>query len=327
MNAIVVESLGSPENLKYRDVEMPVMGPKQVLIRVKTTSVNFADIKARRGNKGQGAVPFIPGLEAAGVIEQVGADVTSLHKGQRVIAFPHNGSYAEYIVADENLTFAIPNGIGFDIAGACGIVSFLSYSLLVELARIQEGETVLIHAASGGVGTTAIQIAKIFGAGLVVGTVGSEAKKAAAVRVGADHVFCYEEEGFAENVNEITNGKGVNIILDSVGGEVTEQSMKCLARYGRLVIFGNSSGKYGQLETSDLHASCRSVLGFSLGTTRKERPEQLKRIAEKVLRLLENRRLQIEIGATFPLKDASLAHNWVESRKSTGKVLLKVENE
>lgn len=327
MKAVIVEKLGSPEHLKYTDIEMPVIHSNQVLIRVKTTSVNFADIKARRGNKGQGTVPFIPGLEAAGIIEQVGSAVTSLRPGQRVMAFPHNGSYAEYIAADENLTFALPDSIGYDIAGACGIVSILSYKLLADIAKLEKDETVLIHSASGGVGTTAIQIAKILGARQIIGTVGSEAKKSAALQIGADHVICYEEEGFAERVNEITNGKGANIILDSVGGDITGQSMQCLARYGRLVIFGNSCGQYCQIQTSDLHASCRSVLGFSFGTTRKEQPEQLSKTANEVFRLLENRLLQIKIGETFPLKDASLAHEWVESRQSTGKVSLVVDHE
>lgn len=326
MKAVIVDKFGSIENMKYADVEMPSINSNQILIRVQTTSVNFADIRARLGNKGQGKLPFILGLEASGIIEKIGNDVKSFYIGQRVLAFPHHGSYAEYVAADENLTFAIPDGIPFEIAGACGIVSFLSYKLLADIAKLQKGENILIHSASGGVGTTAIQIAKALGAKNIIGTVGNEEKIPTALNAGADHTICYANGEFAEKVNELTNGKGVDIILDSVGGDITAQSLKCLAPMGRLVIFGNSSGRYGQVKTNDLHASCRSVLGFSLGTIRKERPEILKDTAVQIFRLLENGQLDIKISARFPLSEASLAHQFVENRNSTGKVLLYLEN-
>lgn len=326
MKAILVEQFGSTENMRYVDVEIPSIGSKQVLIRVMATSVNFADVKARYGNKGQGKLPFIPGLEASGIIEQVGDEVASLAVGQRVMAFPHHGSYAEYIVADENLTFAIPDSIPFDVAGSCGIVSFLSYKLLADVANIQDQDQVLIHSASGGVGTTAIQVARALGAKTIIGTVGNESKVPVALEAGADHVICYTHENFAQRVNDITNGTGANIILDSIGGEITEQSINCLSRYGRLVVFGNSSGKYAQLQTSELHSSCRSVLGFSLGTTRKERPQVLKDTSLQVFRMLERGQIKLNISQKLPLKDAPLAHQFIESRNSTGKIVLYTEH-
>ncbi|MCG7380723.1 NADPH:quinone oxidoreductase family protein [Paenibacillus sp. ACRSA] len=326
MKAILVEEFGSTENMRYVDVEIPSIGSKQVLIRVMATSVNFADVKARYGNKGQGKIPFIPGLEASGIIEQVGDEVASLAVGQRVMAFPHHGSYAEYIVADENLTFAIPDSIPFDVAGSCGIVSFLSYKLLADVANIQDQDQVLIHSASGGVGTTAIQVARALGAKTIIGTVGNESKIPVALEAGADHVICYTHENFTQRVNDMTNGTGANIILDSIGGEITEQSMNCLSRYGRLVVFGNSSGKYAQLQASELHSSCRSVLGFSLGTTRKERPQVLKDTSLQVFRMLERGQIKLNISQKLPLKDAPLAHQFIESRNSTGKIVLYTEH-
>ena len=134
------------------------------------------------------------------------------------------GSYAEYVVAEENLTFIIPSAIGFDVAAACPTVSFLSYKLLADIARIEQGETIVIHSAAGGVGTTAIQLAKLLGASQIIGTVGDANKASVAINAGADHVICYEKENFADKVNELTDGKGVNIILDSLGGTITEQS-------------------------------------------------------------------------------------------------------
>ncbi|NTU20402.1 NADPH:quinone oxidoreductase family protein [Brevibacillus sp. HB1.2] len=322
MKAILVTELGGPETMKYTEVEMPTMSPTQVLIRVEMTSVNFADIKSRYGKKGAAKLPFIPGLDATGVIEQVGAEVQSLKVGQRVIAFPAKGSYAEYIVADESLTFVLPDHISTETAAACPVVSFTSYQLLAKVARIAKGETVLIHAAAGGIGTTAIQLAKLLGAGRVIGTVGNEAKAELALSAGADHVICNDREDFVEKVRELTDGAGADVILDSISGTVSERSLECLAWYGRLVHFGNASGEIGQIKTIDLHASCRSVLGFSFGTTRKLRPNLLQDTAKQVLEYLANGQLDIKIGKHFALEYAASAHAWVESRASTGKVLL-----
>ncbi|MGG1151658.1 quinone oxidoreductase family protein [Bacillus wiedmannii] len=326
MKAIIVTSFGGPEVMKYTDVDMPAISEDQVLIRVVATSINFADIKSRYGKKGNTALPFIPGIDAAGVVERVGSHVKNIYPGQRVIAFPQDGSYAEYVVANENLTFALPDEVDFQTAAACPIVSFTSYNLLANVARLQQDESVLIHAAAGGIGTTAIQIAKLLGAGTVIGTVGNEAKSNIALDAGADYVICRQDVDFVEKVNELTNGEGVDVILDSISGTVSERSLKCLAYYGRLVHFGNASGEIGNFQTKDLHASCRSILGFSFGTTRKKRPELLQKTANEVFRYLRDGRLKMKAAKSFPLQDAGEAHEWVESRKSTGKVILTVQS-
>lgn len=324
MKAIIITEFGNPEVMKYVDTDIPRIKPTQVLIEVVKTSVNYADVKARYGKKGSWKSPFIPGLDAAGVIVETGSEVQNLWVGQRVIAFPSEGSYSEYVVSEEMLTYEIPDNIDFDTAAACPIVSFLSHKMLHDIARIEHGETVLIHSAAGGVGTTAIQMAKLLGASKVIGTVGDEKKASVAIQAGADHVISYDNENFADQVNEFTDGQGVNIVLDSVAGVVTERSLLCLAPYGRLVQFGNSSGAAGIFKTSDLHASCRSVLGFSLGTTRKLRPQSLQDTAKQVLQYISEGKLKFEIAHRFPLKEAVQAHNLIESRKSTGKILLDV---
>lgn len=326
MKAIIVPKFGLPEVLIYTDMDIPTIKNDQVLIKVEKSSVNYADVKSRYGNKGNQTFPFIPGLDCAGVIVDIGKDVKDFKHGDRVIAFPSMGSYAEYVAADANLTYRLPDNIPFDIAAACPTVSFLSYKLIVDVARLERGETILIHSAAGGVGTTAIQMAKIFGAKKIIGTVGSKEKEAIALKAGADDVICYETEDFAKIVNEMTAGKGVDVVLDSVAGAITEKSLFCLAHYGRLVQFGNSSGKQGNFKTTDLHSSCRSVLGFSLGTTRKYRPEILINTAAQVLKLISEDSLKLHIGKQFPLKDAVLAHQLIESRQSTGKIVLDVSN-
>ncbi|HET7629377.1 MAG TPA: quinone oxidoreductase [Bacillales bacterium] len=324
MKAVVVSSYGGPEVLNYEEVAMPTPKADQVLIRVGGAAVNFADLKARYGNYHRGKQPpYIPGVDVAGTVEAVGSKVTAFREGQRVIAFPTTtGSYAEFTVANENLTFALPDGVPFDAAAACPIVAFTSYHLLSQVGRVQPGESVLIHAASGGVGTTAIQIAKILGARLVIGTVGSEEKKETAKLAGADIVINYREEDFVERVREVTNGTGADVILDSVAGDTGEKSLHCLAMYGRLVNFGNASGKPAQYQTDDLYPTCRAILGFSLGTTRKQRPELLRPTAEKVLTWIKDGRLKMMIGRKYALSDAKAAHKWMESRKNTGKVIL-----
>ncbi|AQQ52618.1 quinone oxidoreductase family protein [Planococcus lenghuensis] len=325
MKAVMVTEFGSADSMHYTEVDMPDVKAHDVLIRVEKTSVNFADIKSRYGKKGA-QIPFIPGLDAAGVIEKVGADVQALRAGQRVIAFPKHGSYAEFVLASEQLVFPIPDGLDINTAAACPTVSFLSHRLLTNIADLQQGESVLIHAAAGGVGTTAIQLAKLLGAGQVIGTVGSYDKVEIVRANGADHIINYRKEDFAAAVNELTNGQGVDVILDSVAGEITETSLECLAPYGRLVQFGNSGGRAGTIKTNDLHASCRSVLGFSLGTTRKKRPYLLKETATQIFPLLADGRLKMNIGHEFTLREAADAHRLMENRLSTGKILLNVRN-
>ena len=324
MKAIVIEEFGGPEVLKLKEIDIPKVEANQVLIRVAVASVNFADIKTRKGEyHGAGKPPIIPGLDVAGVVEVVGSNVRSIKKGDRVIAFPSNGSYAEYTVADEKLTFPIADSMDFDMAAASPLVTFTTYNMLNQVARMKSGESVLIHVAAGGIGTTAIQMAKLLGAKQIIGTVGSDEKKSVAMNVGADLVINYNKESFSKVVNEATNGKGVDVILDSVGGDNFNESLECLAMYGRLVNFNSSSGSGGTVNTKQLHASCRAVLGYSLGTTLRNRPDMVQDTAEQVLPLLEQGKIKIVVSGTYPLEEAQRVHELIESRQSVGKFLLK----
>lgn len=325
MKAVIATALGGPEVLRVEDRPIPQPGEHQVLIRVKASSVNFADIKARYGRyHGAAAPPFIPGLDMAGVVEEVGAGVTALRPGMHVAGFPNGGSYAEWVVADETLVYKLPDAVDWSTAAALPIVAFTAYKLLADVARLEAGERVLVHAAAGGVGTTAIQIARILGASQIIGTVSRSEKMAAAESAGADWVINTTEEKFPDAVNRVTAGQGVDVILDSIGGSVSEESLLCLARFGRLVHFGSASGQVGQVRVSDLHASCRSVLGFSLGTARATRPSTIAPAAETVLKWVAEGRLTMQIGRHYPLAEAAEAHRWMESRESTGKIILDV---
>ncbi|MFD6440946.1 zinc-binding alcohol dehydrogenase family protein [Peribacillus sp. NPDC060186] len=323
MKTIYVNRFGGPEVLEVIETTVPLIAPNQVLIQVAAVSVNFADIKARLGKyHGKGNPPFIPGLDVAGIVESVGNSVKNVKVGDRVIAFPANGSYSEYCVADDKLTYVIPDNVSFDIAAACPVVSVTSYNLLSQSANVKKGEIVVIHSASGGIGTTAIQIAKVLGAKMIIGTVGSDEKIATAKSAGADAVLNYNTESMEQKILELTNGQGADVILDSIGGKIFEESMKYLAPFGRIVCFGSSLGESGVVKTNDLHKTCRSVLGYSLGTQLKARPEALAQPVSDVLKLIENKELKIVISKKFKLNEAAEAHKWIESRNSVGKVLL-----
>jgi NADPH2:quinone reductase len=181
---------------------------------------------------------------------------------------------------------------------------------------------VLIHGAAGGIGTTAIQIAKESGAGKIIGTVGSDEKIEIGKRAGADLLINYNKERFSELVNELTKAKGVDLILDPVGGKTFNESLGCLGLYGRIVNFNNSSGVGGTIDTRQLHASCRAALGFSLGTTLKNRPEIIQQTAEQVLPLLEQKAIKLFVSDKLSLEDAHKAHTLIESRQTVGKILL-----
>lgn len=321
MRAIVAASAGGPDVLEYKDISVPEPSIGEVRIKVLKASVHFADIKKRKGTKGSG-IPGILGLDAVGIIDKVGQGVTGFREGERVIAFVKEGSYAEYAIANAMLVYPIPDAVEAAVAAACPVPAFLSFMLLERVGRLQKGETVLIHAASGGTGLTLIQLARKLGAGKIIGTVSATRKAALPLEHGAD--YCITYDNLSESVQNLTDGAGVDLILDSLAGTVMEESFTCLASYGRLVNYGNASGTAGSIKTSDVHASCRSLLGYSLGTTRKERPEDLKHVADQVISLVEMGDITFPSIQEFKLEDASKAHQLMESRIHAGKIILHI---
>lgn len=321
MKAIIQNEFGNADVLSYADIEIPKIGENEVLIKAKYTSVNYADIKNRIGSKGKGNFPLILGLDVSGVVEETSIH-SSFSKGDRVIAFPKDGSYAEYVVANEQLVFKIPDSLSFEKAATIPTVSILSYILIHEIGQVKKTDTIVIHSAAGGVGSMLVQLAKLAGVEKIIGTVGNPMKEEYVMILGADMVCTYDS--FAVEVLKQTNNQGANVIFDSVAGDVTSRSLDCLALYGTLVQFGNSSGKVGNFNTSDVHSSCRNVKGFSLGTTRKHNPARLAPVAAKVTELFSANKLTLPIARVFDLKDAAEAHKLIESRNYEGKVLIKI---
>lgn len=322
MHAIQIEKYGDASVLQWRELPEPKLGAGEVAVRVTATGVNFADIMSRKGGYSAGSEPpFVPGLDCAGVVTAVGAGVTGIQVGQRVAAYPMKGSYCEAAVAKAELVYPLPDDVN-DEAGAALNVVVTAYNLLKWAGRIAAGESVLVHAAAGGVGSTAVQLARTFGAGRIFATAGGPQKTAIAKEMGADVAIDYLAEDFGKRVLDETGGRGVDVILDSVAGDVFTRGFPALAPFGRYVIFGQASGQGAEVPATQLHRENRTVVGYTSGGYRKRRPEALRPTIEAVYGLIARGQLQLRVGARFPLKDARLAHELVESRRSTGKVLL-----
>lgn len=320
MHAIVVEEIGGPEKLLWRERPEPVPGPGMVTVRLKLTSVNFADIAARRGT-GVTPVPFTPGLDGMGTVVAVGEGVTRVRPGDRVAVSPDGGSYAEVVLAREDLVYPVDPKMP-DEAAASMTALVTAWNILHMVARIQPGETVLIHAAAGGVGSVLVQIAKRAGAGRIFATAGGPAKVKLARELGADVAIDYNQDDFAQIVLDETGKKGVDVIADAIGGDVFAKGMGVLAFFGRMVTYGQSGGHHGELSTEKLHRQNQFVLGYSSGHYRRNRPLAIRPAVEASFKLATDGQVRILEGGRFPLQDVAKAHQLVESRASTGRVFL-----
>jgi NADPH2:quinone reductase len=321
MHAIVVDRLGDASVLEWREKEEPLPGPGEVTIRVSTTSVNFADIMRRRGGYRGGPPPFTPGLDCTGTIVAVGEGVRELHAGQRVAAFPIDGAYAEIVRARAVLTYPLDPAIPEEAAASLTVL-VTAHNLLAMVARLRDGESILIHAAAGGVGSTAVQMARALGAARIIGTAGGAEKTKIARDAGADVVIDYTGEDLGARVRAETANKGVDVVLDAVAGDVFTQSLPLVAPFGRYCIYGMASGKPGEAKSNELHNSNRAVLGYSTGGYREARPEGLREGVSSAFALVKSGAVKILVGARYALREAAEAHRLVESRASHGKVLL-----
>jgi NADPH2:quinone reductase len=321
MRAIVVPRTGDASVCEWTERPDPVPGPGELTIRVVLSGVNFADIMRRRGGYRGGPPPFVPGLDCAGTVLAVGEGVTEFRPGQRVAAFPDDGGYTEIALARPVLTYALPDEVP-DEAGASLTMLVTAYNLLSMCARMQPGESVLIHSAAGGVGTLAVQMARALGAGTIVAVAGGPEKTAVARELGADVVVDHTREDVAERAKEATAGRGVDVVLDAVAGKTFDATLPALAEFGRYCIYGQASGEPGELKTNVLHTGNRAVIGYTTGGYRAARPEKLRPGAEGAFALVASGKVRIIVGARFALCDAAEAHRHVESRASHGKVLL-----
>ncbi|MBS7233384.1 quinone oxidoreductase [Flavobacterium psychroterrae] len=323
MKAIRFYETGSPEVLKYEEVPTPQPSAFEVLIKVEAVGVNFADIMRRNGKyyPEQTAGPYTIGAEVSGTIIEIGSDVANLKVGDFVVATPSTGGYAQYVSVPEGLVIPLPLGITASQATtlmAQGLTAALS---IKHAGRMQAGESILIEGAAGGVGSFAVQLAKLYGAGKVIAAASSPEKRKIAEELGADASVDYTQEGWSEKVKELTDGKGVDVVIELAGGETTGQALNAMAQFGRMVYLGQSSGEVPNINPWDLTVPSHSVTGFSvfayLGL-----PELLQSTLKEIIGFVLAGQLDLQIGAVLPLSQAAEAHRLVEGRKSTGKVVL-----
>ena len=320
MKAVRIHAHGGPDVLQYEDVALPSPGPREARVRVEAAGLNFLDTYHRTGLYPV-SLPFIPGSEAAGVVDAVGAEVADLRPGDRVAWAMSPGAYAEYAVVPADRLVPLPAGVDARTAAAVMVQGMTAHYLTHSTYPLRAGQTVLVHAAGGGTGQLLVQVCKRLGA-VVVGTASSEEKAGRAREAGADHVIRYDREDFVQAVRRITGGRGVDVVYDGVGLATAEGDLEVLRPRGYLVLFGNASGAPPAISPLTLMAKgslfvTRPSLAHYIAT----REELLER-ARAVFGWVQRGEVRVRIARSFPLAAAADAHRALESRQLSGKGLL-----
>jgi len=320
MKAVLFDRLGGPEVMKLGDAPTPEVRPGKVLIKNHAVGINFADTLFRQGEYVmQPKFPDIPGLEASGVVEAVGEGVEGIKAGDRVAAIGIK-TYAEYSLMSAKQVILLPDSVSFEEGAAFPIQVLTAYHMLYTSHAITADQTVIVHAAAGGVGIVAVQIAKAAGA-RVIGTVSSAEKAALVKEYGADEVINYATHDFSEETLKLTDGKGVDLILDAVGKPTVEKGLTCVAPFGHLILYGRAGGAPDALNLFSLFQKSIKVSGFILYTV-SAMPGVHKKGIQQSLKLMDEGKLKLLIGKSFPLAEAAQAHRHMESRQSVGKLVL-----
>jgi NADPH2:quinone reductase len=320
MKAIQVTKVGGPEALTLVDLPVPTPKPTEAVVQIKTAGVNFIDVYFREGRYPT-AVPFVNGQEAAGVVTEVGSDVTIVKRGDRVAYTSALGSYAEYAAVPESRLVKIPDELDFEQAAAAMLQGMTAHYLLHSSYKLQNAETALIHAAAGGVGLLLVQMAKRIGA-RVIATVGTDEKAQLARDAGADECIVYTEADFETETKRLTDSKGVHVVYDGVGKETFDRDLNVLRPRGYLVLFGGASGAVPPFDLIKLSQKgslyiTRPTLAHYTATR-----EELEWRANDVMQMIVRGDLKLRIHKTYPLEEAQQAHRDLEGRKTTGKLLL-----
>jgi NADPH:quinone reductase len=322
MHAMLMRSLGEPSLLERVELPDPTPAPGEVTIAVQAIGCNFADILLCRGTyQVKPELPFVPGSEIAGRVLALGTGVTTLSPGQPVVARVGHGGYATHVVVDARRVHALPQAMSFADACALGVAYQTAYLALVDRARIMAGETLLVHAAAGGVGLAAVQLGRALGARVIAGA-GSDEKLELCVRHGAHQGVNTRTDGWEKRVLELTGGRGAEVIYESVGGEVFERSLKCIAWGGRLLVIGFSSGEIPSLKLNRVLLKHIAVIGLNLGGYEQHARQASRDAGRRLFELYEQGGVRPVIHATYPLAEAAHALAELGARKTVGKVIL-----
>jgi NADPH2:quinone reductase len=320
MKLIQVKRCGSPEVLEVAETPIPAPGPKQALVKIEASGINFIDVYFRTGLY-KADLPLTPGSEAAGVVEAVGEGVTEVAVGDRVAYAMARGSYAEYAVVPSWQLVKIPDGVDSKVAAAAMLQGMTAHYLTHSTYPLKQGETALLHAAAGGVGLLIVQMAKMVGA-RVIGTVSTEAKAELAKAAGADDIVFYTRQDFEPEVKRLTQDRGVDVVYDSVGQTTFLKGLNCLRPRGMMALFGQSSGPVAPFDPGLLAAKGSLFLTRpSLFQYAAGREELLWRAGD-VLGWIQSGALKIRIERSYRLAEAPQAHRDLEGRKTSGKILL-----
>lgn len=323
MRAIVVDRWMEPAELAVSEIPAPAVGPGQLGVEVRAAGCNFFDILLVQGRyQVKPPFPFVPGGEVAGVVREVGAGVTGFAPGDRVLAAVPIGGYAERIALPAAFAHRMPESMGFDEGAALPIVYPTSYAGLVFRAGLQRGETLLVHAAAGGVGLAAVQIGKALGA-RVIATAGGAEKVRVALEAGADDGIDYASEDFVERVKALTGGRGADVIYDSVGGDVFDRSLKCIAWNGRLLVIGFAGGTIPSVAANRILLKNIAVVGLHWGAYLKNEPARVPQTYAALFQLYDEKQIRPVIYRAWPLEEAPAALAALGSRQSHGKVVLR----
>ena len=319
MKAIRVNELGGADKLSLEEIERPTPKADEVLIKVAAAGINYADTMMRSGNYlTKPDLPLTLGYEAAGTIEELGEKVRNLQKGQRVLATTSSGGYAEFATANAKAVIPIPDELGFGESTALLVQGLTALGLLNDT---KSGDSILIHAAAGGVGSLLVQLAKLKGL-KVIGTASSEEKLQMVADLGADYAINYSEEDWTDEVLKATDGKGVDWIIEMVGGDIVAKNLQVLATHGTMWIYGSASGEDFKVSVLSLMPKNHIIRGYWLMN---ESVENRIKFTKELLENLGAGRLKIQV-TEFPLERVREAHDAIENRKTTGKVVLTMVN-
>jgi len=323
MRAVVCRELGTADKLELvSDWPAPRPGPGEVLIEVKAAGLNFPDVLMIQGKyQYQPDMPFVPGAEFAGVVTAAGEGVSRYQPGDKVVSMGLSGAFAEQVAANENAVFPMPDGLSFEQAAGVSITYFTSYHALKQRANIQAGETLLVLGAAGGVGTTAVELGKLMGA-KVIASASSDEKLALCRQLGADQVINYSEVSLKDAVRELTDGRGVDVVYDPVGGDYTEPAVRSMAWNGRYLVIGFASGSIPEIPLNLTLLKGCSIVGVFWGRFSGEQPAENLKNVEELWALFAAGKLNPMITDLFPVEQFEDAFNCLVERKARGKVIL-----
>ncbi|MGI9261336.1 MAG: NADPH:quinone oxidoreductase family protein [Woeseiaceae bacterium] len=324
MKALVCKEYGPPESLVLEEVDDPRPDTGEVVIDIHAAGINFPDILVFAGKyQVKTEPPFIPGYEASGVVSELGEGVRRLAIGDKVIVTPMGGGFGEKMAVSENHAFPLPDGMSFEQGAGFPIVYCTSYHALKDVAKIREGETLLVLGAAGGVGTTAVEIGKAMGA-RVIAAASTDEKLEFAKSVGADEVINYSDNPLKESIKELTNGKGVDVVYDPVGGELAEQALRGTGWHGRYLVVGFAAGDIPKFPANLALLKEASIKGVFWGQWAALNPELHVQNIREMVGMLAEGKLQSRITATYSLDDYAQAYSDVAGRRIKGKTVFKI---